>query len=58
MHPLLLDLIACPICYKQLTLSHSTEKLELICHSDMVSYPIREGIPVLLTDKACPITST
>ncbi|VFP83313.1 Trm112 family protein [Candidatus Erwinia haradaeae] len=58
MHPLLLDLIVCPICHKSLLLSHTQTNWQLICQFDMMSYPIREGIPILLTDKASAIPKT
>ncbi|VFP80141.1 Trm112 family protein [Candidatus Erwinia haradaeae] len=55
MHPFLINLIACPICHSKLKLFHTKETLELVCKSDKLSYPIREGIPVLLTTTARPL---
>ncbi|MSV77867.1 MAG: Trm112 family protein [Actinobacteria bacterium] len=47
----LLNLLACPIC--KTALSESAESLEVLaCASCNVTYPVIEGIPVLLADQA------
>ncbi|CAB4792292.1 unannotated protein [freshwater metagenome] len=47
----LLTLLACPICKTALT--ESTQSPEaLACASCNVTYPVIEGIPVLLADQA------
>ncbi len=49
----LLDILVCPKCKGDLEL---TEKEDgLICSKCKLLYPIREGIPVMLIDKAIPI---
>lgn len=50
----LLKIVACPICNGELFLYKKRQ--ELICKSDTVAYPIRDGIPVLLVIEASPIT--
>lgn len=46
----LLDIIACPICKGKLEFNQSNQ--ELICRFDKLAYPINDGIPVLLENKA------
>tara|TARA_B100001029_G_scaffold68483_1_gene55747 strand:+ start:1250 stop:1441 length:192 start_codon:yes stop_codon:yes gene_type:complete len=46
----LLEILACPICKKDLI--HDTENKELICLTDLLAFPIREGIPVMLENEA------
>lgn len=47
----LLNVLACPIC--KTALSESAESLEVLaCASCNVTYPVIEGIPVLLADQA------
>ncbi|MBX4181134.1 Trm112 family protein [Sodalis sp. CWE] len=46
----LLEIIACPVCTGQLY--YDKEHQELICKSDALAYPFRNGIPVLLKNKA------
>jgi len=47
----LLELVACPICRGPLTPSQDC----LICTACRVSFPVREGIAVLLADQAKPL---
>ncbi|HQP92141.1 MAG TPA: Trm112 family protein [Candidatus Omnitrophota bacterium] len=49
----LLDLLACPICKKPI------EEIgdELVCRNCKKGFPVKEGIPVLLTEKARDISS-
>ncbi len=44
----LLDILACPICKKPVELQED----KLICRPCRKAYPIRDGIPVMLTDEA------
>ncbi|RJG42006.1 Trm112 family protein [Motilimonas pumila] len=46
----LLEIIACPICKGKLHYNKNEE--ELICKADRLAYPITEGIPVLIEEKA------
>ncbi|EFP96291.1 Trm112 family protein [Vibrio caribbeanicus] len=46
----LLEIVACPICKGKLTFDK--DKQELICKFDRLSYPIKQGIPVLLESEA------
>lgn len=51
----LLEIVACPICNGKL---HFDKKnLELICQTDELAYPIRNGIPVLLESHARDLSS-
>ncbi|MBV7315512.1 Trm112 family protein [Shewanella sp. NIFS-20-20] len=49
----LLDIVACPVCKGKL--EYNKEQDSLICHADRLVYPITEGIPVLLADRAEPL---
>ena len=46
----LLEILACPICKGKLIYQKSLE--ELICKFDRLAYPIHDGIPVMLEDRA------
>ncbi len=46
----LLEILACPACKGKL--KYDKERDELICKFDKLAYPVREGIPVLLTTEA------
>jgi len=46
----LLDLIRCPVCKG--TLDYNQDKQTLRCAACPRTYPIRDGIPVLLVDQA------
>ncbi len=46
----LLDILACPSCKGSLHYQKSQQ--ELICPTCRVAYPIRDDIPVMLTDEA------
>ncbi|GGY99590.1 MULTISPECIES: Trm112 family protein [Shewanella] len=46
----LLDIVACPVCKGKL--EYDKEHQQLICKADRLVYPIDDGIPVLLADKA------
>lgn len=49
------SILACPICTGELSLSGDGRYM--LCRSCGVKFPIREGIPVLLTDEAEAVTS-
>mgnify|MGYP006089292615 CR=1 FL=1 len=51
----LLEILACPSCKS--TLSYNIAEQELICPACRLAYPIRDDIPVMLTDEARQLTS-
>ncbi len=50
----LLEILACPVCKGKLL--YLAKKDQLICRFDQLAYPIIEGIPVMLIEKAQKIT--
>ena len=46
----LMALLACPVCKGELKLND--DKTELLCYQDAMAFPIREGIPVMLSSEA------
>ncbi|ABL99546.1 Trm112 family protein [Shewanella amazonensis] len=48
----LLEIVACPVCKGKLEYDKAAE--QLICKFDRLAYPITEGIPVLLENRATP----
>lgn len=50
----LLEIVACPVCNGKLY--YNKERQELICKSDALAYPLRDGIPVLLESEERAIT--
>ena len=50
----LLDIIACPVCKGKLHYQPQSDKAahELICRFDRLAYPLEEGIPVRLENRA------
>ena len=46
----LLEILVCPICKKDLI--YDKELSELVCLSDLLAFPIRKGIPVMLENEA------
>lgn len=46
----LLDILVCPICKGRLQLND--HKTALICRADRLSFPIEDGIPVMLESRA------
>lgn len=46
----LLDIIACPVCKGKLYYNKAAH--ELVCRFDKLAYPLEEGIPVLLENRA------
>lgn len=51
----LLDIIACPVCKGKLQYNKLVH--ELVCRFDKLAYPLEEGIPVLLENRARPLNS-
>ena len=51
----LLSIIVCPVCKGQLEYVKTQDSL--ICHFDKVSFPIDDGIPVLLEHRAIPLNN-
>jgi uncharacterized protein len=54
MDPALLDILACPICKG--ALQFDRERNRLLCNFDKLAYPIRDNVPVLLSDQAESLT--
>lgn len=46
----LLDILVCPVCKGNL--EHHKAEQELVCKPCKLAYPIRDDIPVMLTDEA------
>lgn len=49
----LLDIVACPVCKGKLEYDKTAQ--QLICKVDKLAYPITDGIPVLLENRASPL---
>lgn len=49
----LLDILVCPVCKGPLR--HEREPAALICAADRLSFPIRDGIPVLLESESASL---
>lgn len=56
MDPRLLELLVCPLCKGPLEW-HRDER-ELVCHTDRLAFPVRDGIPVMLEGQARTIDAT
>lgn len=56
MKQLLLTAIACPKCHGQL--EYDKQHQQLNCQKDQLAYPIKDGIPVLLTSEAKPLNQS
>ena len=50
----LLDILVCPICKGKLYMSDNHQAL--ICRFDKIAYPVENGIPVLLPERAKALT--
>lgn len=50
----LLSILVCPLCKGELHFDR--EKDELVCKVDALAFPIRDGVPVMLTNEAREIT--
>ena len=51
----LLEIVACPVCKGKL--EFNKDEQQLICKFDKLAYPITEGIPVLLENRATPLNA-
>ena len=51
----LLEIVACPVCKGKSEFDKEAD--QLICKADKLAYPITEGIPVLLENRAIPLES-
>ena len=51
----LLTILACPSCKS--SLKYNKAQQELICAGCRLAYPIRDDIPVMLTDEARELTA-
>lgn len=50
----LLNILACPACKAALDASDNGQSLS--CRTCRLSFPVREGIPVMLLDEAAPLS--
>ena len=48
--PHLLELLVCPL--SKSALKYDSENRELVCKASRLAYPIRDGIPVMVTSQA------
>ncbi len=55
MNKSLLEIIICPVCHGKL--DYLNQKSQLVCKFDRLVYPIDDGIPVLIADKAEQLTA-
>ncbi|MDP1625918.1 Trm112 family protein [Parvibaculum sp.] len=51
--PKLLEILVCPV--TKTTLRYDRERQELISDKARLAFPIRDGIPIMLTDEARPL---
>ena len=51
----LLEILACPICKGELRYDKSAK--ELVCEADKLAFPVRDGVPVMLTAEARAMSS-
>ncbi|MEA2108645.1 MAG: Trm112 family protein [Pseudomonadota bacterium] len=51
----LLDILVCPQCKKELTLT--ADENWLICDNCRLRYPIRDNIPIMLIDETKPLAN-
>ena len=51
--PRLLEILVCPL--TKTTLEYDAERQELVSRQAHLAYPIRDGIPIMLTDEARPL---
>ena len=53
LHPKLFEMLVCPLTKGPLTYNPKTK--ELISLRAKLAYPIRDGVPIMLVDKARPL---
>ncbi|MGB5685980.1 MAG: Trm112 family protein [Candidatus Electrothrix sp.] len=51
----LLEILACPQCKGKIELSE--DENALLCHACLLSYAIRDGIPIMIIEEAKPLSS-
>ena len=51
--PKMLEILICPVTQSGLSLNHETQ--ELISQSAGLAFPIRSGVPIMLTSEARPL---
>ena len=51
----LLEILACPICKGELHYDKNAK--ELVCAVDRLAFPVRDGVPVMLTAEARAMSS-
>lgn len=51
----LLAILVCPLCKGELHYEKQSD--ELICFADGLAYPVRDGVPVMLSEEAREISS-
>ncbi len=51
--PTLIGLLVCPRCKGPL--EYREQESALICHRCLLRYPVRDDIPIMLTDEATPL---
>lgn len=56
----LLELLVCPLCKGPLDYQRppQAERAELICATDRLAFPVRDGIPVMLESEARQLDDT
>jgi len=52
----LMNILVCPLCKGPLVAN--ALHTELICKADLLAYPVRDGIPVMLTNEARVLNDT
>lgn len=50
----LLSILVCPLCKGELHFDRTKD--ELVCKVDALAFPVRDGVPVMLTNEAREIT--
>jgi uncharacterized protein YbaR (Trm112 family) len=50
----LLSILVCPVCKGELHVDKNKD--ELVCKLDALAFPVRDGVPVMLTNEAREIT--
>lgn len=50
----LLEILVCPVCKGHLL--YDPKKSELLCRFDRLAFPVRQGIPEMVVEKARRIT--
>lgn len=52
----LLQILVCPICKS--ALRYDRDRQELVCAADRLAYPIRDGVPIMLSAEARSLDET